>query len=80
MADTVTSSRELKLDYLFTDGDTRLTTIADPRNNITAAEVNSTSSVLQATQAFVGDKNGAPFEKIRSARIVQTTRRQLDLS
>lgn len=80
MADTITSSRELKLEYYFTDGDTRTTSLPNPRNNVTATDINNTSSVLQATQAFVGDKANAPFEKIRTAKIVQTQRRQLDLS
>lgn len=78
--DTVTSSYELKLDYRFTDDDTRTTTLANPRSNLTAADINSCSAVLLATQAFVGDKNNAPFEKITGAVIVEKLRTKLDLS
>lgn len=84
MADTVTSSRELKLLYEFADGDNRTTSLPNPRNNITGAEVNAVGATLLATQAFVGDKNystePSAFVKISSAKIVNQTRRQLDLS
>ncbi len=80
MADTLTSSSELKLNYLFADGDTRATSLANPRNNLTAADVQSASSVLQATQAFVGDKNNGAFVRIDSAIIKQSTKRLLDLA
>lgn len=80
MADTVTSSNELKLVYDFTDGDTRTTSLTNPRTGLTMTDINTVSATLQATQAFVGDKDNAPFDKIGSAKYVQTTRRQLDLS
>lgn len=80
MADTVTSSRELKLDYRFTDLDTRTTSIPDPKDNIVKADIQTLAGVLAQTQAFVGDKNNAPFETITSAKVVEQTRTQLDLS
>lgn len=80
MADTVTSSRELKLDYRFTDLDTRTTSIPDPIDNITKTDIQTLAGVLAQTQAFVGDKNNAPFETITSAKVVEQTRTQLDLS
>lgn len=78
--DTVTSSRELKLDYRFTDLDTRTTSIPDPIDNITKTDIQTLAGVLAQTQAFVGDKNNAPFETITSAKVVEQTRTQLDLS
>lgn len=78
--DIVTSSRELKLDYLFTDGDNRTTSLPNPKTNLNATQINSVSQTLADTQAFVGDKTGAPFSKIQSAYILETTRRKLDLS
>ncbi len=80
MADTVTSSNELKLNYLFSDGDTRLTSLPNPLPNLTGTQINAVSSTLQATQAFVGDKNNAPFERIQTAKYVQQTRTILDLT
>lgn len=78
--DTVTSSRELKLDYRFTDLDTRTTSIPDPKDDITKSDIQTLAGVLAQTQAFVGDKNNAPFETITSAKVVEQTRTQLDLS
>jgi len=80
MADTMSSSRELKLEYRFQDLDTRTTSIPDPINNIGKTEIQTLAGVLANTQAFVGDKNNAPFETITSAKIVEQTRTQLDLS
>ncbi len=80
MADTVTSSYELKLDYYFADGDNRMTTLNNPRSNLTRADIESATSVLKTTQAFVGDKNNAAFETIRSAVIIEQTKRSLDLA
>lgn len=78
--DTVTSSYELKLAYDFTDGDTRTTTLPNPKSNLTSDAVITASNTLQETQAFVGDKNNGAFDKIKSASIVSKTRRKLDLS
>jgi len=80
MADTMSISRELKLEYRFQDLDTRTTSIPDPKNNIGKTEIQTLAGVLANTQAFVGDKNNAPFETITSAKIVEQTRTQLDLS
>ena len=80
MADTMSISRELKLEYRFQDLDTRTTSIPDPINNIGKTEIQTLAGVLANTQAFVGDKNNAPFETITSAKIVEQTRTQLDLS
>ncbi len=79
MADTVTSSNELKLDYRFQDLDTRTTSIPNPKSNIDKTDIQTLAGVLVQTQAFVGDKNNAPFETITSAKIVEQTRLQLDL-
>lgn len=78
--DTVTSANELKLTYWFEDGDTRAVSLPNPKSTLTAAEIDSCSSVLRATQAFIGDKNNAPFYTIYKAAIVDTTRVDLDLT
>lgn len=80
MADTTSQSRELKLDYRFQDLDTRTTSVPNPKNNLTKANIQTLAGVLAQTQAFVGDKNNAPFETITSAKYVEQMRTQLDLS
>lgn len=80
MADTASQSRELKLDYRFQDLDTRTTSVPNPKNNLTKENIQTLAGVLAQTQAFVGDKNDAPFETITSAKYVEQMRIQLDLS
>ena len=78
--DTITSSRELKLVYYFTDGDTRTTSLQNPKTNLTSDNIVTAATVLKNTQAFIGDKASAAFETIKSAEVVETMRKQLDLS
>lgn len=78
--DTVTSSYELQLVYKFADGDTRTTTLPNPRANLSSDAVITASNTLNQTQAFLGDKNDGAFDEIASAVIVSKTRRKLDLS
>ena len=78
--DTVTSSYELQLVYKFTDGDTRTTTLPNPRTNLSSDAVITASNTLNQTQAFLGDKNDGAFDEIASAVIVSKTRRKLDLT
>jgi len=78
--DTVTSGRDLKLDYSFADGDTRMTTLPNARENLTSANILTAASELKVTQAFVGDKDNGAFDTISSATIVEWTRTKIDLS
>lgn len=78
--DTMTGGRDLKLIYSFADGDTRTTTIPNPRNNLTAADILTAASELKVTQAFVGDKDNGAFDTISSAVQIYWTKYQLDLS
>lgn len=78
--DTVTSSSTLQLDYYFADGDTRKTSLPNPKSNLTASEVKTAEATLKTTQAFVGDKNNGVFVGISQAQIVDKTKVDLDLT
>ncbi len=78
--DTITSGRDLRLEYLFTDGDTRTTTLPNPRTDLTENEINLVSTTLTEDQVFIGDKDGAGFDKINHAEITEWTKTKLDLS
>lgn len=78
--DTVTASQELKLDYQFADNDTRLTSIPNPRSNITDSDIKAVAATLYDTQAFVGDANNGAFATITSAKIIEKTVTKLDLA
>ena len=79
MADTIKSSSELKLNCQFADNDTRIVTIDNPKDNLTAAQINGVGTVAQTTQAILGDKGGADFVRFHSAKKITTTRTELDL-
>ena len=76
MADTTKISKQLKLVAGFNDGDDRTISLDNPRDNITAAEIQA----LPAENAIIGDKAGATFKEWKSAAIVETTVTTLDLA
>ena len=80
MADTITSSRELKLNSTYADGDTRAITLKNPRQNVTAAEINAVGSYFLENNVLIGDKAGADFASISEAEIVEKTRRDIDIA
>lgn len=80
MADTVKSSSELKITWQFEDGDTRNQTIKDPRNDLTAADLNSFATATKNNNVIIGDKTGAAVEGIISAVTTDKTDVTLDLS
>ena len=77
MADTVTTSLELKIIAGFTDGDERTLTFSDPKSTITAADINALNA--SASSVLIGDKYGAPFLMMKDAEIVDKTTTKLDL-
>lgn len=79
MADTISNSRNLKLEYDFVDGDTRTNNIKDPRDNITSNEIAELNTFLRANNALIGDKYQATFAQIRKATIVEKTTTDYDL-
>ena len=80
MADKVTQSNELKLVQRFADGDTRALTLDNPKNDLTAAQINAVGTTLKNCNATIGDKAGAAFVDFTSAK--RSTRKitQLDLT
>ena len=70
MADKLTTTYELKFEWLFQDGDTRVTTLKNPKNEITTSEVTELQAlILDATSEtptplLIGDKAGSNFRRI----------------
>ena len=77
MSDVSKSSYELKLLAGFVDEDDRTLTIPNPKSNLTWTDISAFASV--AANAIVGDKYGAEFSRIKSAKYVQTTNSYLDV-
>lgn len=79
MADTVKTTRELKFEGIFVDGDTRSFSVKNPKANIAQSEIVSLNSFMQTNNILVGDKYGGRFGRITSAAKVEKTTVTLDL-
>ena len=80
MADTIKSSSELKMVAYFADGDDRTITVSNPIDTLAAADVKAFETVAKNTQGILGDKTGAAFVRINSAKTFQKTKTDLDLT
>lgn len=78
--DTITSSREGKLVVEFYDSDNRTVTFDNPRNDLTAADVNAVVNYMKTNQPVIGDKTGASIVGASSYKTVEKTNTKLDLS
>ena len=86
MADTVKTTKSLVMVAEFADDDTRTLSLDDPNATIGAASAAAAAQILalaayiKANQILIGDKTGAAFSRIKSAKIVQRSVTQLDLT
>ena len=85
MADTISTSYELKLESAFADGDTRTLTVPDPIADnesigTIAGELESLISNGGTSTLIIGDKTGAAFTIFNKAVKTQTTTSNLDLT
>ena len=79
MADTLSRSRELKIESMFVDGDTRTFSIKDPRVDISQSDIASLDAFMQENNIIIGDKYGGTFGRITAATVVDKTTTTLDL-
>lgn len=80
MADKVTNSSYLAVNFGFADGDTRLNKIPNPRSDLLASEVHTVSATLATNALIVGDKAGAAYTKILTADKYNIQKTELDLA
>lgn len=80
MADIVTSSEELKVDFLFVDGDNRTQTLKNPKSTITTEEIDELNAFIRANNLVIGDKGNGTFGKIQKVRRVSVLKTKLDLT
>lgn len=73
MADKTTESYELKFEFLFLDGDTRVLTLKNPKEEITTAQITALETLIKdepetpqdvSTPLLIGDKAGSDFRRI----------------
>lgn len=78
--DTITSSSELKIQWEFTDGDTRVQSIKYPRYDLTDTEITSFATTTKNAKILIGDKTSAPLMGVQTAYILEKTTVSLDIS
>lgn len=79
MADVVTTTKSLKIETYFVDGDTRTITLKNPKETITQNEIISLQTLLQTKQVLIGDKTGAAFGKISTVTSIEEVRTEIEV-
>ena len=79
MADTTKTTKNLKVDCDFVDGDTRAFNIKNPKSSLTASDITDLNTYMQVNGVLVGDKTSATFLRIAKASTVTKTTVNLDI-
>lgn len=79
MADQVSTGRELKIETMFVDGDTRTFNVKSPKSNIAQSDIANLNAYMATNNILVGDKYGGRFGKITQASTIDKTTVNLDL-
>ena len=79
MADTIKSGSELLIECVFQDGDTRTITLNNPRDDLSATDIENLETFMQTNNIIIGDRDGFDFRNIKRAVKRETTTTYLDL-
>ncbi len=84
MANKTTTTDELKIENLFTDGDTRTITLKNPKDTITTEEITALETLIKngtgEASLLIGDKYGSDFKQIWTVKRVNKTTTEYDIS
>ena len=80
MADVTKISRELLMECLFRDGDTRTITLRNPSSDISSTDIENLETFMSTNNIIIGDREGADFWKVKKAFTRETLTTYLDLS
>ncbi len=84
MANKVTQTDELKIENLFTDGDTRTITLKNPKTTIETSEITALETLIKngtgEASLLIGDKYGSDFKQIWTVKRVNKTTTEYDIS
>lgn len=80
MADVTATSRTLKLDTYYVDGDTRTITLKNPRGGISSTEIQELETFMRTNNIIQGDKMQGTFGKISEAKVVTETKTYIDFT
>lgn len=78
MADIIRQTKTLSLEAEFIDGDTRTITLDNPKDSLTAADIDAITPIMIKT--LVGDKTGAQFYRWKTAAIINKQSIIIDIS
>lgn len=82
--DVMSTTRELKINNLFVDGDTRTITLKNPKETITSAEIEELETLIKngtgEQSILVGDKYGSDFKRIQTVTKIEKTTVNYDIS
>lgn len=78
MADTITTAQTLNLEAEFVDGDTRSITLENPKDSLTAEQIDALAPTM--VKCLEGDKNGALFLRWKTAKVVNKLTTKYDLT
>lgn len=83
MANKTTSTDELKIENLFTDGDTRTITLKNPKDTITTGEITALETLIKngtgEASLLIGDKYGSDFKQIWTVRRIEKATTEFDI-
>lgn len=81
MADIIKTKSELVMEQEFADNDTRTFSLENPNTAINLkAQVEALGDFMAENQVTIGDKTGAAFSRIKSAKIRRQTVTYFDLT
>lgn len=83
MADTQTITRELKIELLFNDTDTRTITLKNPQTTIEQSTITALNNLILnsgTNTLLISDKTGATFNRIQKITRINQTKTNLDIT
>lgn len=80
MPDTISSNETIQFEYAFVDGDTRISNVKNPKENISAADIIELNQFLRVNNALVGDRYNSTFAQINYAKRVNKTTTTFDIN
>lgn len=80
MADKVTTTDELKFEFAFADGDTRVYRLKNPKSGNLTAQIDAINTLILSNNLIIGDKASGAFTGIYRVTKINKRVTTLDLS
>lgn len=80
MADKITTTDELKFEFAFADGDTRIYRLKNPKSENLRSQIEAINAMILQNNLIIGDKASGAFTGIYRVTKVNKTATTLDIS